>query len=240
MYYLTKILTFLHTHCVVVLSAAFGALALFGIVNWLRDPYRKQNKKLRACAKNIRSYPHKTALYMATLPQDYRRQWRAFVNCGTDKPALVFEFVPKSKRIVALWLLIPASVLVSAYIAVAVFVQFNAVYAVIQAVYWLGFVLILLADKAIANKNARRAKHIFAALVSQLGRNTPKSCVTLVNDTVKALEKLNKSEVTDETVGKASEILHNKGLSENRTVEQQRKINLALNGLLQAYARNCH
>lgn len=238
MYYVMKFLTFLNDHAAVTLGAAFGALLLFGAINWLRNPYRKQNRKLRVCIGNMRSYPAKTSLYMASLPQDYRRQWRAFVNCGTDKPSLVFEFVPKKKRVAAVWLAVASALVVTCYVAVAIAVRFNAAYAVVQAAYWLSFTLILLIDRAILRRNTRCAKRLFALLVSQLTLNTPKSNGTLVEDAVKALNKLNKGEINDATVGKASEILRGKGLDEHRTVEQQRRINLALNGLLQAYARN--
>ncbi len=238
MYYLMKIFTLMDTYRIWVLGALFGALTLFALINWLRNPYVRQNKKLAACTLNIRSYPAKTALYMAALPNEYRRQWRAFVNCGTDKPALVFEFVPLKKRVTALWLLIVTSVATAAYIGVFALVRQNFVYIIIQAVFWLTFTLFMIIDRAISKKYTRRAKQIFAKFVSQLTACTPKSHETEIDDTVKALTKLNKAEVTDATVGKASEILQSKGLSENRTVEEQRRINLALNGLLQAYAKN--
>lgn len=238
MIYAVKFLTFLDEYRTVVLCSVFGALVLFGVVNWLRNPYRRQNKKFVVCTRNMRAFPAKAALYAAGLTSEYRRQWRAFVNCGVDKPALVFEFAPLRKRVAALWLLIAASVVASAYIAVFIFVRRSLVYVVIQAVFWLAFALFLIVDRAIFKRNARRAKQIFAQFVTQLTACTPKSRETAVEDTVKALTKLNRSQVTDETVGKASEILHSKGLSENRTVDEQRRINLALNGLLQAYAKN--
>lgn len=238
MSYVIKLLTFLDAHGAIVIGALFGALALFGVVNWLSNPYRKQNKKIAFCTRNIRSFPAKVALFAASLPAEYRRQWRAFVNCGIDKPALVFEFAPLRKRVSALWLLIAASLVASTYIAVFVLVHRSLVYIVMQVVFWLSFALILIINKAIFKRNTRHAKQIFAQFVTQLSASTPKSHTTVVEDTVKALNKLNKGEVNDETVGKAGEILHCKGLSEDRTVEEQRRVNLALNGLLQAYAKN--
>ena len=238
MYYVMRILNFLDSYRIAILSALFGALVLFAVVNWLYDPYRKQNKKLRVCTKGMRSYPSKAALYMARLPEDYRRQWRAFVNCGTDKPALVFEFIPRRKRLLAPRLLIALSVLMSLYVAVFAAVGFNFVYVVLQIVFWLALALIFCIDRVVARRYTRRAKRTFGQLVAQLSAVVPKKPSTLAEDTVTALNKLNKSEVDDKAVGQASEILRRKGLNEERTVEEQRRINLALNGLLQAYAAN--
>ncbi len=240
MYYVMRILNILNNHRVFVLSALFAALLVFGIVNWAYDPYRKSNAKLKACVKGMRAYPSKVALYMAMLPADYRRQWRAFVNCKTDKPSLVFEFVPQKKRVVALWLLIAASVATTFYVAVFALVSMNFTYIVLQVVFWLAFTIILLVERVIARHNVRRAKQLFGQMVAQLTACTPASHTTVVEDTVTALKKLNKADVTDETVGKACELLRNKGLDgkEPRTTEEQRRINVALNGLLQAYAKN--
>lgn len=236
MHYVMKILTLMDRWRVAVLGAVFGALLLFAVINWLHDPYRRQNKKLRNCVRNMRAQPAKAALFMAALPQDYRRQWRAFVNCGTDKPATVFEFVPKRKRVLALWLLVAAALVCSAYVVVFALVSFNPAYIVVQAVLWLAVTLIFLLEGSIARRNSRRAKQLFGQMVAQLTAVTPKNPGTIAEDTVSALTKLNKGIVTDAVVGRASEILHSKGLSEPRTVDEQRRINVALNGLLQNYA----
>lgn len=238
MYYVIKILGWMDKYRLLVLGALFGALVLFGIVNLLYDPYRKQNRKFVLCTRSMRAFPDKTALYVTGLTEEYRRQWRAFVNCGTDKPALVFEFAPLHKRVLALWLLVGTSVVTSLYLAVFVMIRHSYVYVVLQVVFWLMFALFLIADKLVAKRRQRRARKIFAQFVTQLSACTPKSHATLAEDTVKALNKLNRAEVTDATVGQASEILRSKGLAENRTVDEQRRINLALNGLLQAYAKN--
>lgn len=238
MYYLMKFLTLLDAYRLAILSALFGALLLFGFINWIYNPYRKQNKKLRKCTSGIRSYPARTAYYAAGLPADYRRQWRAFVNCGTDKPALIFEFIPKRKRMVGVYPFVAIAVAMTLYIAVFAAVRTDFTYLVIQAAFWFAFALIMIANKAIERRYLRISKHIFAQFVSQLSVATPRKPATVAEDTVKEIKKLNKGEVNDAAVGKASELLHEKGLEEERTVEEQQKLNLALNGLLQAYAKN--
>ncbi len=237
MQYIVTFLQFLNAHHGVVLTVAAAGVALFALINLLHDPYRRTNARLKKCTGLMCSYPAKTALYMAALPQEYRRMWRAFVNSGVDKPTLIFEFVPRQKRLLAMWLPIAAGIVTSAYIAVYAIVQRSGIFVAAQVAFWALTALILVLDRVIFRKNTRKAKRIFARFAAQLTANTPKHPSTVAAETVESLTRLNKQPITDETVGKASEILHNRGLSENRTVEEQRRINVALNGLLQSYAK---
>ena len=237
MSYICKFLSFLNDYSMVILPILFGALLLFGVINWLTNPYRKQNKKFVSCIRAIRVHPDKAPTYVFSLPDDYRRQWRAFVNSGTDKPSLAFEFVRKSKRLRALWLFIATIIVSATYIGVFALIEHNYVYWVFQGVLMMAFALIMIVNRVIKLRYERKAKQYFARFVALLNKVTPKTNTTIVEETVHQLKKLNRQEVNDEAVGKASELLRDKGLDTNRTVEQQRKLNNALNGLLQAYAK---
>lgn len=236
MFYILKALHFLNDYSLVILPTVFVALHVFGFANWLSNPYRKQNKKMIACAKSVRAYPDKAPTYVHSLPDEYRRQWRAFVNCGTDKPALVFEFVPLTKKFCARWFFVITTTISSLYVAVFVLIEHSLAYLMFQLVYMLTFALIMIVNKVVSQRYERHARQLFAQFVTTLNRATPKSSGTVVEDTVRQLKQLNRQEVNDEVVGKASELLRNKGLENDRTVTQQRKLNNALNSLLQAYA----
>lgn len=236
MYYINTVLNFLNDYSVIILPVLFAIVFLYGIVNWLTNPYRKQNKKLTACYRSVSAYPAKITRYAEKLPEEYRRQWRACINCQA-KPALVFEFVVKRKRLRLLWLFILSAIVSSAYVAVFFATAHNFTYLVFQGVFWLAFGLVTVTNRAVNRCQQTHARKIFARLITQFNRCAPfRSCA--VEDTVKQLQQLNRHEVNDTIVGKASELLRNKGLEKNRTVEEQRKINSALNGLLQAYSRN--
>ena len=237
MSYIVKVLEFLNKYSFVVLPVIGAMLALFGVVNWLHNPYRKQNKRMRICIKAVRAYPDRAPVYAVALPGDYRRQWRAFVNCGTDRPSLVFEFVPKARRLRGVLLFVVSTALSLVYVAVFALVKHNYAYLVFQCAYFSAFGLIMIANNVIANHYERHAKQMFAHFVALINKVTPKSSGAQVEHTVRELKQLNRHEVDDEAVGKASELLHSKGLNTNRTVEQQRRLNRALNSLLQAYAR---
>ena len=236
MYYIETVLNFLDRYSLVILPILFAVLPFFGVINWISSVYRRQNKKINAVYRGLLAKPDKINLLTYLLPEDYRRQWRAFINSGADKASTVFEFVKKDKRPRLLWLVIVAAMVSSVYIAVFVLVARRYSYLIFQAVYMLAFGLVMVANGAVARCQQRKAKRLFARLVAELNKCYVRGGVE--QDAVKELKQLNKHYVNDEVVDKASELLRNKGLETNRTVEQQRKLNRALNGLLQAYARN--
>ena len=234
--YINTVLNFLNAYSIIILPILLATVLLFGLVNWLVNPYRKQNRKLTACFKGICSYPDKVAKYADKLPEDYRRQWRVVINCGV-KPSLAFEFVVKHKRSHLLWLFVLAAAVSASYIAVFFVTERYFSYLVFQFVFAMAFGLVLVANRAVKNCQERRARRILGKLISQLNKCVPIDS-DVVEDTVKQLQQLNRHEVNDTIVGRASELLRNKGLETNRSVEDQRKLNSALNGLLQAYSRN--
>ena len=239
MEYIKLILNFLNDYCLYVLPAVAVLLLIFAVVNWCCNVYRRQNKKIAYCSRIVASYPDKVGLYANLLPETYRRQWRAFVNSGAEKPSSVFEFVPLRGKIHLVWLTVIAALVGSLYVAVFVLTNAQIGYLLYQVAFWLAFGLIIVANKAIRRKNERRAKQIFGKVVSLLNSaaSLPKSDDAIVDETVAKLNNLKKNDVNDVVIGEASALLRGKGLEGNRSVEQQRKINTALNGLLQAYAR---
>ena len=237
MKYIETILNFLNDHALIILPVLFAMVHVFGIINWLSNVYRRQNRRINSCYRGLCAQPDKVHLIALLLPEEYRRQWRIFVNSGADKVSQVFEFVKKDKHPRLLWLVIIGAVVSSAYIAVYALVAKHYTYLIFQVVYMLAFGLIMVINGVVSNRQEKRAKHLFARLVKELGKCYVRSNAQ-EQDTVKQLKQLNKQYVNDDVMGRASELLRNKGLETNRSVEQQRKLNNALNGLLQAYARN--
>ena len=235
MNYINTVLNFLNDYSVIILPVLFATVLLYGIVNWIANPYRKQNKKLVACYKGVCAFPDKVAKYADKLPDDYRRQWRVVINCEV-KPSLAFEFVPKRKNLRLLWLFVLSTVISTAYIAVFFMVKHNFSYLVFQGVYWLAFTLIAIISHVVSSHQEKRARITFARLVTQLNRCVPVRSDT-VEETVRQLQQLNNCMVDDTIIGRASDLLRKKGLETNRTVDEQRRINSALNSLLQSYSR---
>ena len=238
--YISVVLNFLNDYYLIFLPSISALLLIFGVANWSSNIYRKQNKKMSYCARIVSAYPDKVLLYANLLPDEYRRQWRAFVNSGAQKPSDVFEFVRLRPKMHLVWLIVVAACVSAMYVAVFVVISNQIGYILFQVAFWLAFGLEILATKAIRRRNERRAKQQFGKLVALLNSAAalPKSDDMIVEETVQRLNNLKKNEVTDAVLGQASALLRGKGLEGNRSVSQQRKLNTALNGLLQAYARN--
>lgn len=232
---------FITDHALIVLPAIFGVLLLFAVVNWLINPYKRHNGKINSCRRKIVSYPDKAAKFVNGLPQEYQRQWRAYINTNADKPSQAFEFVRLPNKIYMLRLLIVDAMLLACYIAAFIVCNQAVEFIVCQGAFAVALVLVLVINKIIYDSREKRARQVFARLVAELNsanvsRDNPEQDV--LRKTIQQINELNKGEVTKTTLNKASEILRAKGLDNNRTVEEQRRLNTALNGLLQAYARN--
>ena len=222
---------------VYILSALFAAVWIFGAVNWCKNPYRRQNKKLNVCRNKIVSNPKFAWLYMASAPEEYCRQWRAYVNSGAARPSLVFEFVPHKNKLLMLPTFIFCAVVSSAYIAVFALDTSHREYVVFQAAFWLAFTVVLIVNKLVFAKKEKRARQTFGKFVCQLNAVKDISQTDDVAKITKRLTEISKNETGKTALEKASEVLHAGGLENKRTVEQQRQINNALNSLLQAYSR---
>lgn len=236
MTYLEKAVEFLTTYDFVVLLAAFVFVWVFGIINFCKNPYRKLVKQLARCHRKLLAGKN-LAEACADAPIEYRRQWRAYANGGAKRPSLVFEFVPRKKRVVAVWFFILCAVVSTVYLALFVMDISRFLYAVYQVAFWLSFTIVMCINNAIFAKHEKRARKAFGKFVAQLNAAKPQE-QPQAKQVVEKIDNLKKTSVDGSTLQQASEILHQYGLENNRTVEQQRQINHALNGLLQSYARN--
>lgn len=238
MIYLQAVLEFLTKYDLYFLPILFGMVFLFGMANWSVNVYAKQNAKFERCRRKIISNPQQTAKYIQNLPSEYRRQYRAYVSSGASRPSLVFEFVKCKNKLLFWRTFIAVATIVSAYIVAFAFDLSHRDYVIYQVAFWLAFAIVLVINGAVYRSDERKARKIFAKLVAELNKHVEVKPQQQDNVTADAIKQLSKCNVTDEVLTRASEILRDKGLSGERTVEEQRKINCALNGLLQSYARN--
>lgn len=237
MNYIKDFIQLLTQYDYILLPCISGALFLFCIVNFCKNVYRKQNRKIISVTRKICSYPHKAAQYANGLPQEYQRQWRTYVNSNADQPSLVFEFAPIKNRLLFVRLLIIAAMASSCFIAAFVFDTSRIDYLIFQIVFWLAFTLVLVTSKLIHKCRERKAKKIFARLINELNRSLTKEQTKQAqfDETVSQLHQLQKCKPTNAVFERASELLHSKGLDGERSIDDQRKLNGALNGLLQSY-----
>lgn len=312
------LLYFLLTYQNYVFLAMFGMLTVVAFVNFVHNPYAKQNAKLKKFDKKVVKTPSSIIVATKRLPSEYQRQWRAFVNCGCQKPSTVFEFVKLPNKYL-LWFAHLLGVVVSvAYIVISVALHLPQLFA-IQIVFLLGSALVLLINSLIVQINISHARRVFgkflhdlnvvtaivkcnktpteqptesgigsdtnttlqsqsltsplqpsadkSATVQQPASNNvaPQCSTQQVQGSPKQPTSLSTSQTpTDSTplqnailptetprpsqpptannnqsiIDKAVNALRQKGLTNPRTVEEQRKLNVALNNLLQACCKH--
>ena len=94
MKYIYQFFYFLKTYDNFVMPILFLLVVAFGLVNWLCNPYRRQNKKFAKCTEKLLHPNTCNEQSLRILPKEYQRQWRAFVRSGASKPSQTMEFVP--------------------------------------------------------------------------------------------------------------------------------------------------
>lgn len=236
MFYM-KVIDFLITYDVFILPAAFLAVWIFGIINWSKNVYRKQNRALETCRANVLRDPKFAGVFVAALPEEYRRQWRAFVNGKAERPSQVFEFVPRKNKTTAVHLFVLCTLVSCAYLALFVYDVSHREYLVFQFAFWLAFALVMVVDLLIFRKKEKRARQIFGRFVAQLNAVKPETDSGTDKTVAQKISGL-KSSPIEESIVRASKILRENGLEGERTAEEQKDINTALNGLLQAYSNS--
>ncbi len=245
---LTIIAEFLIEYSYVFLSAAFVLTVLFAFINIFYNPYRRQNKMFAKCKTALAETCSGKSMSRFTeqLDETYGRQWRMWSKTSGMKPSSVFEFVPVKKRARCQTLFIAAAVLTGMYFFVFIFDVTRLDFLLWQGVFglaaaWIFCMKGLTGD--IFQRKARRQFGSFLACLDSYCGSSGKEFVPpvkqqAVENAVQQINTLKKGEKVDmSAIAKASEILRSKGLEGSRTVDEQRKLNNALNGLLQAYAR---
>ena len=242
MSYITAVRDFLISYDIFALSAALALVWIFGIINFCKNTYRKQNKRFNACRVRLLKGVSPSTV-MCSAPIEYRRQWRAFVSSGAERPPQTFEFVPRKNRKSGVILVVLGAVVSCAYLAIFVTDLSRQVYLVFQGAFWLSLTIVLIINWLIFRRKEKRARQHFGKFVAQLSAAVANSRDRQSidkggNSVAQQIRKVSKVSAGKDAVAKASEILRQHGLNATRTAYEQRQINYALNGLLQSYARS--
>ncbi|MBQ2914904.1 MAG: hypothetical protein IJE50_05230 [Clostridia bacterium] len=302
-----QILYFLLTYKHQVFLAMFATIAVVAFVNFVHNPYARQNVQLKRFNKRTLRSPSSVLWETKQLPAHYQRQWRAFVNSGCAKPSIVFEFVKRPQRYLLWFAHFVAFVVCVVYFALAIWLNSQEIFAT-QVAFVLFSALIVLLTKLIGLINLSHARKVFGkflhdlntvadivksdnfseqtatapngstqniqiatanpnATLTQTGGQVVESNVVSTPQTTVAQPPVsaemplqtppsstgqtadctasnpstfahspnaqifeNRGDVVEKTV----QILRQKGLENPRTIEEQRKLNIALNNLLQA------
>ena len=232
-----KCLQFFNTYSDFFAAGMFLSLFFVAIANWTYNPYARQNRRLDKCSRTMTLRPDHVFDQPKLLSGDYRRQWRAYVNSCVGKPSVVFEFVPKRYRIRCVRLLF-LSALVAVCFAVSFAFSLSYRDILFFAVYAFALMVALLLNRAFFRTRERRAKRKFGKFVALLNKRNGSVAPPTSNlsEDITKINRLARTQPDDEALDKVAEILRKNGLDKTRTVEEQRKLNNAVNALLLAYA----
>ena len=243
MNYIYQFFYFLKTYDNFVMPILFLLVVAFGLVNWLCNPYRRQNKKFAKCTEKLLHPNTCNEQSLRILPKEYQRQWRAFVRSGASKPSQTMEFVP-CKNPLRFLLVIVLGGLLSVGYGVLFFEDFsNTSYAWFVAVFAISLALVLIVNAQINYLNKKHAQQRFAKFVLQLNKSVMGEEFSLsakrkaVDHAISVIERNKSCAEKQQIVQSVADVLREKGLNGVRTADEQRRINQAINNLLQTYAR---
>lgn len=233
------VVNFLQMHSSILFAGTFASLTIFFVANLLNNPYRKDNKRLNAFVRKTLFDTSATGENLRLLPEAYRRQWRAYLHGNAASPSVIFEFAAVCFRPVLLSLYALSCLASVAYLILFIsrpvareYLAFPLLFGMCSAYM---FTVLHYTQKA----NKQRAIRLFGKAVAILNKyaRLGKSNVADTDKTVAELNKLRSYAATDELLQRASQILREGCPAEQRSPDDQRRINLALNGLLQAHCQ---
>ena len=229
------VLDFLVQYNYILFPLLLGGLGLFAVANWSNDVYCRQNRKLKRCRKRIVANPARLEKYIKRVPSEYRRQYRAYLNSGAQQPSKTFEFVPLRNKLRLTRLFALTALMATSYAVAFAFGKVSQWYLLFETTFWLALIVVLFINRDIFAKEQKHARKVFGEFVATLNKfatNTQPSDKTMAQQ----LNTLKREPCCDQTLSRAVELLHD-NMAEERTVEEQRQVNSALNTLLQNYAK---
>lgn len=227
----------------VVYIAVAAMLFVFGVVNFSTDPYRKDSKKIIRATKLL-GKDKESFGFVAELPYQYRYMWQVFALGKNVYPRDVFRFVKNKQRRYGI-ALTAAAVIFSLIIAVASVARGNidpwlicggAGFAVCFGAFLVG---IKLKESAQVKRASLLLARFICCMDAVFGKNDGQVKAVgeidenATNELIDKIKFLRENGLPCVNAQKIASLLSTEKLSQPRTVEQQKKLNAALNGLVQ-------
>lgn len=230
------VLDFLVQYTYILFPLLLGGLGLFAVANWSDNVYSRQNRKLKRCRKKITANPARLEKYIKRLPSEYRRQYRAYLNSGALLPSKTFEFVPLRNKLRLTRIFALTALMATSYAVAFAFGKVSQWYLLFETTFWLALIVVLFINRDIFAHKQKHARKVFGGFVSTLNKFATTNQQPSDKTTAQQLNTLKHEPCCDQTLSRAVELLRN-NVAEDRTVEEQRQVNSALNTLLQNYAK---
>ena len=218
------------------------ALILFLILSIGTDAYGKDLKKILKATKILGQT--KDAAFADSLPLEYRFMWQTYATGANILPRDIFRFVKKKQRkrgvISAVAAVVFAMALAVFNVALGsfdTFVIFGAAFSALffgASLLWVNFIFSL-REKKITLSVAKLVGYMDAVFGKNNGELTADGEIDekATEELIEKIEFLREGGVPQFNAQKIASLLSAEKLSQKRTVEQQKKLNEALNGLVQ-------
>ena len=236
-----------------VIAAAVVAASLLCIVAetcfYSRRKVTRQMKRTNRYVKGRETSREETEPEGMFLPEAFESAWKDYRASAGRMPSEFFR-LPKTIRPKVTNYLFPLFALFTGLMAALYFMSrgFSAQAAVCVSAVPAMEILLKGLQNIVYRLRDIRSEKVFAVFCKNINRvfgqsyldteKEPDLCLNRdVDEAVEKIEILKRGGIGEDTAKKVAEILNEKSLNKPRTVEQQKKINLALNGLLQTLSK---
>ena len=240
-------ISFLAEHEIVVWCVSFAIIFVCFVANLLYSPYRKYNKTLKKTSNylrqcvNTKTMPNMAKVY---LPKQLSQGMQNYLYSNGRYPSEMIKFVKfpcKTKGV-----LIVSLTLSLAFVLLFEGVVFNYVPILLFVLSCLSQVVaILVADmrQSRANKKTIVATRLLDKVFGQSKASQKQVefadlCIDKeVDDVIEKINFFKQNGINEQTAKEVANLLSDEKLNKIRTQEQQKRLNLALNGLLQVMSK---
>ena len=241
------VLNFVTNYYAYFFCGIFLTLILFLILSIGTDAYGKDLKKIIKATKILGQT--KDACFAGSLPLEYRFMWQTYATSSNILPRDVFRFVKKkqSRRgavaaVIAVIFAMAVAVFSIASGKIDNFVVFGAAFSALffgAALLWINLVFST-REKKITLSVAKLIGYMDAVFGKNKGEISADGEIDekATDELIEKIEFLREGGVPQFNAQKIASLLSTEKLSQKRTVEQQKKLNEALNGLVQIISYN--
>lgn len=243
-----KGIAFLAQNEIWVWCCAFGVVCLWFLANLFVNPYRRQNrvlKKTNAYLKHCFCTKSMPNVGKVVLPGEIGEGFQNYLNSQDKFPGEVIKFAVLKAKPKFCFLPVFANCICFVLLCDKVVYTFAPILILVLSLA-LQVLLIALADtrhrhgRKITLQTTRLLDRIFGqSKVAKKQVELANMCIDKeVDDVIAKINFFKQNGINEQTAKEVANLLSHDKLNKIRTQEQQKKLNLALNGLLQVMSKN--
>jgi hypothetical protein len=233
----------------IAFSAILTLLLVSFVIFLCFNAYRNVNRQVAHAKKFLRLYLSKNRLVKVggVIPPAYKHQWKIYTYTAGVKPSEVLTFNKQKQTSPLFWVNI-ACLAVAAFYVACYFVNMAyyrvIAYAVCYALCFALLTCLVAVIKRLREKTAYKTFYSFLMMLdccfnrgyrAAADEDVTEETKEAVRDTISQIDII-RGAGGPNVLARVSEVLREKGLDTDRSVDEQKLLNAALNGLLQSMA----